>query len=205
MVSKPLFACSFLIFLLHKNCARQPQDNQGNRWQACCNYQAIPGIDVIVGGDTHNLLDSTGEMARMNLPVSGEYPTIVTDPRGNNVYIVQAWDYARGLGILDLIFDESGNVTQVSGRTVLPVGVPFMVRNEENQFVASTPAESRLILNAILESPVLAAGVHSRTIDTILNPMRAEIERSMTATIVDEAIRYSQGITQSTGAFPYAS
>ncbi len=37
----------------------------------------VTGIDIIVGGDTHNALDSTGELAKLGVNVTGEYPSVV--------------------------------------------------------------------------------------------------------------------------------
>jgi 5'-nucleotidase len=40
----------------------------------------VTGIDIIVGGDTHNALDSTGELAELGVNVSGEYPSVINNP-----------------------------------------------------------------------------------------------------------------------------
>ena len=143
----------------------------------------ISGIDVIVGGDTHNLLDSTGEMRELQLPVSGEYPTIVKNPENKNVYIVQAWEYAKGFGVLNVKFDKDGEVIETSGKTILPVGGPYLVQNDDNQWEEAANETLTAIIAAIENSEILVEGKKSNTIDGIIDPMKAEIERSMTAKI----------------------
>lgn len=70
---------------------------------------AVDGIDVIVGGHSHTLLSNTGE------GVAGAYPTMVANPSGTDVPIVQAYAYSKYLGELRVEFDDEGNVTSASG------------------------------------------------------------------------------------------
>jgi 5'-nucleotidase len=62
---------------------------------------AVDGIDVIVGGHSHTLLE--------------EYPTVVESPNGKPVQIVQAYAYSKYLGELTVEFDDNGDVTDVDG------------------------------------------------------------------------------------------
>lgn len=59
--------------------------------------QQMKGIDIIVGGHSHTKVDK---------------PVIV-----GNTIIVQAWEHARALGVLDLII-EDGRITGYNGRLV---------------------------------------------------------------------------------------
>ncbi|MCF4099577.1 bifunctional metallophosphatase/5'-nucleotidase [Maritalea mediterranea] len=63
--------------------------------------QAVDGIDVIVGGHSHTLLD--------------EYPTMAKNPSGQDVPIVQAYAYSKYLGELSVTWDDEGNVTEAEG------------------------------------------------------------------------------------------
>lgn len=58
--------------------------------------ESVRDIDVIVGGDTHDVLDSTGEFLAMGIEVDGDYPTVVQDPDGQPVYIVRPGNTPRG-------------------------------------------------------------------------------------------------------------
>src|SRR5690606_8507516 len=94
----------------------------------------VEGIDIIIGGDTHELLDSTGELAGLGLEVDGEYPTVVQSPDGRPVYIAQAWEMAHGMGVLDVQFDAEGQVVSAEGNIILPIEGPFRVAGEDEEF-----------------------------------------------------------------------
>ncbi|SIQ39449.1 5'-nucleotidase [Rhizobium sp. RU20A] len=70
---------------------------------------AVDGIDVIVGGHSHTLLSSTDEKA------AGPYPTLVKNPSGTDVPIVQAYAYSKYLGELKVTFDDAGKVISAEG------------------------------------------------------------------------------------------
>lgn len=73
----------------------------------------VAGIDVIVGGHSHTLLSNTDEKAL------GPYPTLVKNPDGKDVPIVQAYAYSKYLGELAVVWDDAGNVTSASGAPML--------------------------------------------------------------------------------------
>lgn len=74
---------------------------------------AVDGIDVIVGGHSHTLLSSTDDKA------AGPYPTLVKNPAGVEVPIVQAYAYSKYLGELKVVFDDAGKVKVASGAPLL--------------------------------------------------------------------------------------
>src|SRR3954447_6991977 len=69
----------------------------------------IPGIDVVVGGHSHSLLSNTDPKAE------GPYPTMVDNPNGSKVPVVQAASYSKYLGEFKVVFDDNGNVKEASG------------------------------------------------------------------------------------------
>lgn len=69
----------------------------------------IPGIDVVVGGHSHSLLSNTDPKAE------GPYPTMVDNPDGSKVPVVQAASYSKYLGEFRVVFDDNGNVKEASG------------------------------------------------------------------------------------------
>jgi 5'-nucleotidase / UDP-sugar diphosphatase len=73
---------------------------------------AVDGIDVIVGGHSHTLLSNTVEGAP-------KYPTMVKNPGGQDVPIVQAYAYSKYVGELQVVFDDAGVVKTATGDTVL--------------------------------------------------------------------------------------
>lgn len=73
----------------------------------------VDGIDVIVGGHSHTLLSNTDEKA------AGPYPTLVKNPSGKDVPIVQAYAYSKYLGDLTVVFDDAGVVKTATGEPKL--------------------------------------------------------------------------------------
>ena len=157
----------------------------------------VPGIDVIVGGDTHSLLDSTGELRMIGLSprfygqtgpfagsshagVEGEdlgaYPTTIIGPTGEPVHIVTAWEYAKGVGVLDVDFNSAGIAVRAKGNIVLPVEGPFLQRNDDGDRVEVSPDVETAILETIESSKVLTTAPVASRVDSILTPYRAEIE-----------------------------
>lgn len=72
----------------------------------------LDGADVIVGGDSHTLL---GDFDAYGLNSSGAYPTKVTDTAGDQVCVVQAWQYSQVVGELNVSFNAEGQVESCEG------------------------------------------------------------------------------------------
>lgn len=158
---------------------------------------AVPGIDVIVGGDSHSLLGDADALGQVGLapivsnqtgPFAGSshdgvealdlgaYPTVVQGPTGDPVLVVTAWEYAKALGILDVTFDANGLVTGYQGSIVLPVEGPFAQPNAENQMVAVDGEAEAAILAAIEASPLLRLTSPDASVEALLEPYREGIE-----------------------------
>jgi 5'-nucleotidase len=73
----------------------------------------IPDVDVVVGGHTHTLLSNTDKDA------AGPYPTMVDNPGGYKVPVVQAGQYSKYLGDLNVVFDDNGIVKAAKGDPIL--------------------------------------------------------------------------------------
>ncbi len=159
--------------------------------------QAVPGIDVIVGGDSHTLLGDTDDLGRVGLapivnnqtgPFAGSshdglealdlgtYPTVVQSPTGDPVLVVTAWEYAKALGVLDVTFDADGLVAAYDGSIVLPVEGPFLQPNAEDQMVEASPEAEATILAAIEASPLLRLTSPDASVEALLEPYREGVE-----------------------------
>jgi 5'-nucleotidase len=75
--------------------------------------QAVPGIDVIVGGHSHTYLSASDPKR------GGAYPTWVNGPDETLVPIVQAYAYSKYVGHLEVEFDDAGKVVFASGDTIV--------------------------------------------------------------------------------------
>lgn len=73
----------------------------------------IPDVDVVVGGHSHSLLSNTDPKAE------GPYPTLVDNPGGYKVPVVQAASYSKYLGDLVVDFDDAGVVKSAKGDPIL--------------------------------------------------------------------------------------
>lgn len=134
------------------------------------------GVDVIVGGDTHNALDSTGELAELGVNVTGEYPTVVNNPDNEPVYIVQAWEYAKGLGRLNISFDAEGKVSKIGGNLELLVGQPYQVKNEAGTWVDADPQKIADISSAINQIKSIREIAEDTAVNDIIAPYKESLE-----------------------------
>lgn len=79
--------------------------------------EKVPLVDVVVGGHTNTFLWN-GAQPDIE-PIEGPYPTMVTQPSGKVVPVVQAYAYTKYLGILNLTFDENGDIVKSYGNPLL--------------------------------------------------------------------------------------
>jgi 5'-nucleotidase len=88
----------------------------------------LRGVDIIVGGDSHTLL---GDFDSLSLNSRGDYPTLAQDADGNKVCVVQAWEYAKVVGELNVAFDAQGRVVSCEGTPHVLVEGPFKIDGAE--------------------------------------------------------------------------
>lgn len=79
----------------------------------------VEGVDVIIGGDSHSLL---GDFDQYGLNSQGDYPTITSDPAGNTVCVVQAWEFSKVVGELNVEWDQRGDIVSCEGTPHLMIG-----------------------------------------------------------------------------------
>ncbi len=79
----------------------------------------VSGIDVIVGGHSHTLL---GDFSAIGLASAGPYPTLAKARDGATVLVVQANEWGKILGDLEVYFDEAGVVRSWKGSPKAVVG-----------------------------------------------------------------------------------
>lgn len=108
----------------------------------------LSGVDVIIGGDSHTLLGSE-LLSNLGFPVSGEYPTVVTDADGNKVCIAHAWEYAHALGRLKVRFDKNGKVKQCKGSPILPISNQFVYEDSDGEDKVLGGADKRLVRKSL--------------------------------------------------------
>jgi len=114
--------------------------------------QSVSNIDIIVGGHTHSLLGVTDTFIPV---VDGEYPTVIEDPSGQPVYIVQAASHAISLGDLDVVFDKHGRITSCHGTPAILLSDKFLQKNDSGQYSVVSAKEKEKIIELINSSPMV--------------------------------------------------
>lgn len=100
-----------------------------------------PDIDVIVGGHTHTFLFTGSNSPGPDTP-RGDYPTIVTQADGHQVYVVQASAYTKYLGDITFWFDDAGKIVRHEGA---PIFLDDSVQPGNRRL--TMPAVGRLSIN----------------------------------------------------------
>ncbi|GLV34734.1 Ecto-5'-nucleotidase 2 [Carabus blaptoides fortunei] len=77
----------------------------------------VPLVDVVIGGHTNTFLYN-GPQPDIEVP-EGLYPTVITQPSGKKVPVVQAYAYTKYMGQLNLIIGEDGKVKSYAGQPLL--------------------------------------------------------------------------------------
>ncbi|KAL7528768.1 hypothetical protein ACHAWF_002690 [Thalassiosira exigua] len=130
----------------------------------------IPGVDVVVGGHSHSLLypDGANEdtMERLLRQRDGPYPSLVRRDASKDAglaCVVTAWEYGHGLGMLDVGFDDEGNVLTCEGGTKFPFDA------SPNAFEPQLDEANALALSSYLEDlgPFMAVVPDQSTTDEL--------------------------------------
>lgn len=143
--------------------------------------QQLRGVDVIVGGDSHSLLGN--EFAQYGLSPEGPYPTIVTNADGNQVCVVQAWEYSLVVGELRVSWDDNGNVQQCGGYPHLLLGDTYQRPDSSGQRVELTGAARQAVLNEVAASPVLTPAAKDPSGEATLAAFTAQVDE-LKATVI---------------------
>ncbi|MGB3339578.1 MAG: bifunctional metallophosphatase/5'-nucleotidase [Devosia sp.] len=141
----------------------------------------VPLVDVIVGGHSHSLLGSMEGAA-------GPYPTLVKNPDGVEVPVVQANQYGKYLGDIAITWDDSGVVTKAEGE-------PFLI---DASVVASEDFKGQLaeLAAPIAEAMGIVVGTTTAAIDGERETCRA-VECQMGNLVTDAMLDRvaDQGVT----------
>lgn len=140
----------------------------------------VPGIDVIIGGDSHTLL---GDFSAVGLVSQGPYPTQTTSPRGEPVCIAQAWHYSYILGHLQVDFDSNGVVQACQGQPTLLLDDTFLQKNAAGDRLPVDAATRSTIETFISSQPNLEIVTPDATIAGLLANYTTQVEEMSKETI----------------------
>ncbi|UUM68099.1 metallophosphoesterase [Aeromonas veronii] len=94
--------------------------------------KAVNGIDLIVGGHSQTFLGDMDELNAIgytahnqNTSDDNTYAQMVTNPDGGKTCIVQAGEWAKGYGLVNVSLSKEGAITKCEGRNTLMSGDDF--------------------------------------------------------------------------------
>ncbi len=112
----------------------------------------LTDVDAIVGGDSHTLL---GDFSALGLGSSGSYPARVSNKDGKTVCVVQAWEYSKAIGELNLYFNNRGETESCTGQASLLIGSSFKRQDNAGAWVAVDDAKRLQIIQALQGVPTV--------------------------------------------------
>ncbi len=112
----------------------------------------LTDVDAIVGGDSHSLL---GDFSALGLSSSGAYPTKLTNKDGHPVCVVQAWEYSKAIGELNLNFNGKGEIENCSGQASLLIGSSFKRQDSAGAWQTVDDATRLQILQTLQDVPAV--------------------------------------------------
>lgn len=127
--------------------------------------EALSGVDVIIGGDSHTLL---GDFADFGLTSAGQYPTERTNADGDKVCVAQAWQYSQIVGELNVQWNADGIVESCTGVPHLLLGNEIVRENDAGDEYTPEAAELQLIMDAIAAAPQLSIVTGDATVASAL-------------------------------------
>lgn len=127
--------------------------------------QQLPGVDVVIGGDSHTLL---GNFSDFGIESSGPYPTVLTNVNGEKVCVGHAYQYSLVVGELDAVFDGD-KIAECRGR-------PHFLLGEEISVSEGMVTTYEPIKTAIEKSGVFSFVQPDPELQTMLEEYRSKVE-----------------------------
>jgi 5'-nucleotidase len=127
--------------------------------------EALSGVDVIIGGDSHTLL---GDFSSFGLTSAGPFPTERTNADGDKVCVAQAWQYSQIVGELNIQWNAEGIVESCSGVPHLLLGDEIVREDDQGTEYSPQGDELQAILNAVGAAPQLSIVTEDATVASAL-------------------------------------
>lgn len=110
----------------------------------------LTGADVVTGGDSHTLLGDEST-TKLGASARGPYTTIIEKADGSKTCVVQAWDYSKLIGNLNVDFDADGNVFSCLGSPVFPINPDHIIVRDASPSYELAPADASLVMGSLTE------------------------------------------------------
>ncbi|WP_421269593.1 bifunctional metallophosphatase/5'-nucleotidase [Aeromonas veronii] len=162
--------------------------------------KAVNGIDLIVGGHSQTFLGDMDELKSIGYTAHNQNPSddntyaqMVTNPNGGKTCIVQAGEWAKGYGLVNVSLSKEGAITKCEGRNTLMSGddftksVPDPKDSKKTIKVPLGGSEQTTVVDYIAKSPVIEIVPEDQTmrdvIDTEYKPAVAALEAKVIADV----------------------
>lgn len=162
--------------------------------------KAVNGIDLIVGGHSQTFLGDMDELKSIGYTAHNQNPSddntyaqTVTNPDGGKTCIVQAGEWAKGYGLVNVSLSKEGAITKCEGRNTLMSGddftksVPDPKDSKKTIKVPLGGSEQTNVVDYIAKSPVIEIVPEDQTmrdvIDTEYKPAVAALEAKVIADV----------------------
>lgn len=107
----------------------------------------LPGVDVIVGGDSHSLLGDN--YTAIFGTTRGPYATIIEKADGTKTCVVQAWDYSKIIGNLQVDFDTDGHVVSCYGSSLFPLNPDTVTVRDASPRYDMSAGDAALVMQSL--------------------------------------------------------
>ena len=134
----------------------------------------LPGVDVIIGGDSHTLL---GDFSEFGMKAAGPYPTELTNADGDKVCIGHAYQYSLVVGELKAEFDGD-KIAACGGR-------PHYLLGDDIQVTDGIVTTYEPIKTALKESGVYSFVEPDAELQSILEDYRSKVDDFSAEVIAD--------------------
>lgn len=115
----------------------------------------VSGVDIIVTGDSHSFLGNADTDA-VGVNKDDVYPAMQVSPSGEPVAVVQAWEYSKLLGKLQVDFNREGIIENIEGYPIIILDDSFKRKNSEGKRVELEGEARDTIYAEIKNNPSLA-------------------------------------------------
>ncbi|ACN14077.1 UshA [Desulforapulum autotrophicum HRM2] len=150
----------------------------------------VTDIDIIVDGDSHTLL---GDFTVYGLDSLGDYPTRVRNRDGETVCVVQAWEYGKVLGELDVYFNGD-ELESCSGTPHLILGKSFVRKDSQGAPYVLETGELTSVLSVIDADSKLDTVAEDEYVADIISTYSTQVD-ALGKTVIgraDEALPHSR-------------
>ncbi|MFQ1648852.1 bifunctional metallophosphatase/5'-nucleotidase [Aeromonas veronii] len=158
--------------------------------------KAVNGIDLIVGGHSQTFLGDINEIKSIgysqhnqNESDDNRYAQLVTNPDGGKTCIVQAGEWAKGYGLVNVSLTKEGTITKCEGRNTLMSADNF-TKEVNKKKVPVTDAEQTNVVDFFAKLPIIEIVPENQAMRDVINteykPAVEALEKQVIADVPTE-------------------